>query len=77
MVVEVSSRIEFDRMVRSHAEHQSRPDRWHSRIRRQSKTDLTIADFCRQLERSPIDRLSEDVAQTRKIVSGSPMCGMV
>src|SRR5947207_2280308 len=35
--------------MRSHTDHQSRLDWWRRQIQRQPKTDLTIADFCRQL----------------------------
>jgi hypothetical protein len=35
--------------MRSHTDHQSRLDWWHRQLQRQSKTNLTIADFCRQL----------------------------
>jgi transposase-like protein len=35
--------------MRSHADHQSRLDWWRRQIQRQPKTNLTIADFCRQL----------------------------
>ena len=35
--------------MRSHTDHQSRLDRWRMQIQRQPKTNLTIADFCRQL----------------------------
>ena len=35
--------------MRPSKDHQSRLDWWHRQIQRQPKTDLTIADFCRQL----------------------------
>src|SRR5262245_47841496 len=35
--------------MRSHTDHQSRLDWWHRQIQRQPKSNLTIADFCRQL----------------------------
>ena len=35
--------------LRSHRAHQSRLDWWRMQIQRQPKTNLTIADFCRQL----------------------------
>jgi transposase-like protein len=35
--------------MRSHTDHQSRLDWWRRQIQRQPKTNLTIADFCRQL----------------------------
>ena len=35
--------------MRPHADHQSRLDWWRRQIQRQPKTNLTIADFCRQL----------------------------
>jgi DNA-binding transcriptional regulator YiaG len=35
--------------TRHRAGHQSRLDRWRRRFQRQQKTNLTIADFCRQL----------------------------
>src|SRR5262245_56598102 len=36
--------------MRSHTHHQSRLDWWRRQIQRQPKTNLTIADFCRQLD---------------------------
>ena len=35
--------------TRSHTDHQSRLDWWRRQIQRLAKTNLTIADFCRQL----------------------------
>ena len=35
--------------MRHRTGHQSRLDWWRSQFQRQQKTDLTIADFCRQL----------------------------
>jgi hypothetical protein len=35
--------------MRSHTDHQSGLDRWRRQIQPQPKTNLTIADFCRQL----------------------------
>jgi hypothetical protein len=35
--------------TRSHTDHQSRLDWWRRQIQRQPKSNLTIADFCRQL----------------------------
>jgi hypothetical protein len=35
--------------TRHRTDHQSRLDWWRRQIRRQPKTNLTIADFCRQL----------------------------
>ena len=35
--------------MRSHTDHQSRLDWWRRQIQPQPKTNLTIADFCRQL----------------------------
>jgi hypothetical protein len=35
--------------MRSHTDHEPQLDRWRGQIQRQPKTNLTIADFCRQL----------------------------
>ena len=35
--------------MRLHTDHQSGLDWWHRQIQRQPETNLTIADFCRQL----------------------------
>jgi hypothetical protein len=35
--------------MRSHTDHQSRLDWWRRQIQQQPETNLTIADFCRQL----------------------------
>jgi hypothetical protein len=35
--------------MKSHTDHRSRHDWWRCQIQRQAKTNLTIADFCRQL----------------------------
>ena len=35
--------------MRSHTDHEPQLDSWRRQIQRQPKTNLTIADFCRQL----------------------------